>query len=510
MKGIRIAQVSGLFILLGAPIYLPLLLFINPHFFDPIPEKPSPYPEKNIVIVIRARDNAAGITRTLESVYKQDYTNYRVIFVDDNSSDGTYNLAQQIIDKHRQQWRTTLIGNKSQRGLLANLYMTVHSCKDNEIVLTLDGNDWLPHPYVLSTIENIYTNPTIWLTFGRYRLFPTGQIGPTVFPPTESINLNKRSQQLNFSHAKSFYAWLFKSIKLENLLYADYFYQIISDDAVVLAMCEMAHAHTAYAQYVTCVHNSIGPKNGTISKNTLTLELEEHIKAQKPYEPMDKPHAIDKLAKNDTAAVIVYSQDNPEQLKNMLTSLKSHVKHQTKVHVLYLASAGKRKAYGALSRQFSDMIFTAITPATINSALLLRVNKMQDNYVIVTRDTEIITHDIDTATCINAMKKTGTDIFHVAFDYNSAKEFFLNSRLPLVDCQESICAWYPCNKKNDQTISCLAMTLWKKSRLLEALKNPKINSLTALDNELSSWLLATNTLGLLFETPRIETQVRTK
>lgn len=506
MKGIQTLQLIALLVILGGPIYIPIIYIINPHLLDPIPDKPSPYPEKHMVVIIPSYNNERWVEENLSSVYRQNYTNYRVIYIDDCSSDKTFERAEQIVKKNHQEWRTALIKNDKRRGALANLYTAIHSCKDNEIVLTLDGDDWFANNYVLNIIGNIYDNPNIWLTYGQYRYFPAGQIGCGCPPSACPINPDKRMQQWAFSHLRTFYAWLFKSIKLEDLLYDGYFYAMTWDQAMMFPMCEMAHPRVAYVPYVVYMYNRINPINDDKVNRALQLKLEDYIKAQKPYRKIDKPLALDTLTEHDTAAIVIYSQDNPDQLKTMLTSLKSHIKNQTKTHVLYLASAGKRKAYLALSKQFSTMAFTAITAATINSALLLRVNKMPDNYVIIADDSGIITQDIDITQCISTMKKTATQFFHMALDYRQSDALFMNTKLPPVNRQESICAWYPSNIKQGQQISCLSMTLWNKEKLLEALKDPKINTLAALNKELTTWLTSTNTLGLMFESPRIDQQ----
>jgi hypothetical protein len=46
-----------------------------------------------------------------------------------------------------------LIRNPVRVGALENLYRCIHTCDDQEIVILLDGDDWLAHPRVLQTLN---------------------------------------------------------------------------------------------------------------------------------------------------------------------------------------------------------------------------------------------------------------------------------------------------------------------------------------------------------------------
>ena len=72
------------------------LFFLHGRFWDSGPElapaTPAEFPD--VDIIIPARDEAETITAVIASLTAQDYAgNFRVILVDDNSTDGTANLA---------------------------------------------------------------------------------------------------------------------------------------------------------------------------------------------------------------------------------------------------------------------------------------------------------------------------------------------------------------------------------------------------------------------------------
>ena len=195
------------------------------------------YPEKPIVVIIPSYKNQQWIEKNLTSVFKQQYKNYRVIYIDDCSPDRTYELAQQITAKFNQNSRTTIIHNTERKGAMANLYNAIHSCANDEIVIQLDGDDWLAHDHVLAYINCIYANPNVWLTYGQFQDFPSGRIGHlySMHFPKHIIQSNtmRTYKNLPMSHLRTCYAWLFKLIKVEDLMHESKFYTMSWDKAML-------------------------------------------------------------------------------------------------------------------------------------------------------------------------------------------------------------------------------------------------------------------------------------
>ncbi len=62
----------------------------------PPPESEIPEEAPLISVLIPARDEEANIKACLESLQKQDYPNFEILVLDDNSSDGTVNVVEKI------------------------------------------------------------------------------------------------------------------------------------------------------------------------------------------------------------------------------------------------------------------------------------------------------------------------------------------------------------------------------------------------------------------------------
>lgn len=146
---------------------------------------------KNFVIVIASYNNEEWYQYNLNSVFAQTYPHYRVIYIDDCSSDNTYNLVKKHVAEKDTYNKISLIHNAQRKGALANHYKAIQMCYDNEIIVCLDGDDWFADDYVLESLATIYNNPSIWLTYSQFCNWPTGEVGWSEDIPQEIIEKNE-------------------------------------------------------------------------------------------------------------------------------------------------------------------------------------------------------------------------------------------------------------------------------------------------------------------------------
>ena len=133
--------------------------------------------QKSFVIVICSYNNADYVTDNLTSALAQVYPKYRIIYIDDASTDDTYAQAKAIKDEFDHTNRITLIHNSSNQGAMANTFSAVHMCSNDEIVVILDGDDRLNGPNVLKRLNMYYNNPQVWMTYGQCMEVPANVKG---------------------------------------------------------------------------------------------------------------------------------------------------------------------------------------------------------------------------------------------------------------------------------------------------------------------------------------------
>lgn len=245
--------------------------------------------EKAIVVVTTSYNNIEWVERNVESILQQDYTNYRVVYVDDASRDGTADAVEEIVRRHSKKLDFHLIRNAQRIGALANIYSAIHEhCRDEEIVLSLDGDDWFYDDQVLKKIDAIYSSDEVWLTHGTLIEYPHYRLGWSIPVPDEIIKANAFRTYRCPSHLRTFYAWLFKKIKTEDLLYEGQFFKMTWDQAMMFPMCEMAGERQRFISDITYVYNIANPINDNKVDPQLQNDLEALIRSMPPYERLEK------------------------------------------------------------------------------------------------------------------------------------------------------------------------------------------------------------------------------
>lgn len=254
-------------------------------------------PNKRFVIVIPSYNNKDWYQKNLASVFNQEYENYRVIYIADGSTDGTDQLVEEYVKQTEQQDWVTLIKNSERKGPLACMCQAVFSCDKDEIVVDLDGNDWLAHEKVLSKLNKIYADPDVWMTYGQFIYYPSFKKGIASKVPNEIVNQNKfRSYGGGITHLKTFYAALFQAIEKEDFLYEGNFIQKAHDLAYSIPISEMAGDHIRFIPETLYIYNHSYPTNENKASTPLEGEMDRYIRRKAKYEPLRSlPSDLDQI-----------------------------------------------------------------------------------------------------------------------------------------------------------------------------------------------------------------------
>lgn len=297
-------------------LFLALCIWLFfPGAFQPLISKTL---EQPIVVIIPSYNNLLWYKKNISSILKQKYKNYRIIYINDCSTDGTgaavrkyirekkldYSIIEfdnkfgddieeatqylmSRINKKKQHF-FTFINNKTKCGALANLYRAIHSCSDREIIVTVDGDDFLSHENVLKELDIVYSSGDIWLTHGCMIEWPSNTVGWSIPIPEEIIKNNAFREYRCPSHLRTFRCWLFKQIKLEDLLLDGKFFPMTWDMAMMFPMCEMAGERHAFISNVNYCYNMSNPINDNKVDALLQRNLDFLIRNKPKYPRLER------------------------------------------------------------------------------------------------------------------------------------------------------------------------------------------------------------------------------
>lgn len=230
------------------------------------PIRVDPGPEPSLSVIVPSYNNVAYCERNLNSIFEQRYHSWRMVYIDDASTDGTGERVRRIIDEKGQGDRVQLVINRENRGAMANLYHAIHACPDDDIILTVDGDDWLGHEHVMATVAEQYRSARAWMTYGQFIYYPSFMHG-FCSPLPRGAFVRRRGQTglrkaaWIASHLRTFYAGLFKRIRPDDLMLDGEFARVSWDVAMMLPMLEMAQERARFVPSVLYVYNSEQPLN---------------------------------------------------------------------------------------------------------------------------------------------------------------------------------------------------------------------------------------------------------
>lgn len=243
---------------------------------------------KKFVIVIPSYNNEKWVHKNLLSVINQNYDNYRVIYIDDNSSDKTYCKAQKIITHSILSNRTIVQKNRQRFLAMHNLYHAIHSCEDDEIIVSLDGDDWFAHENVLRRLNEVYQNPDVWLTYAHNIVYP--KYNEIQSAPLDE-NLVKqegfRGHKWVTAQLRTFYAGLFKKIKKEDLLLQGKFLEAGCDLGYMFPLLEMAAGRYRFIPEVLYIYNQDHPFNDHKVHQEKLQATWRYVLSKDPYAPLE-------------------------------------------------------------------------------------------------------------------------------------------------------------------------------------------------------------------------------
>jgi len=226
------------------------------------------------------------IGKCIDSVKQQDHDNFHCYLINDLSTDNSEEIIKNKIDN-----RFTYISNKEKKYKLKNFYECVQDfCSEEDIIVELDGDDWLANKDVLKILESKYREEECWLTYGSYREFPSFRTGiySKKIPDEIFKKRDYRKSPWVTSHLKTFKSFLFKSIKEGDLMENGKFFTTASDLATMFPMLEMAGDKISFIEETLLIYNLSNDLNDHKRAPLEQKRVEKIIRSKKKYNTLKR------------------------------------------------------------------------------------------------------------------------------------------------------------------------------------------------------------------------------
>lgn len=170
------------------------------------------------IIITTCYNKGKWIEFNVNSVKQQSYENFQAYYGYDTSTDDTLTYLTKATTGDN---RFKILHNPNPGCFLNNFMYVYGYLKTNnlvapdDIIVEIDGDDWLLHCFVLQYLNQVYQDPNIWMTYGQYVHYPSGETGGHYHLHLDDlVDQHNAYRQATFpySHLKTFKAFLMDSL----------------------------------------------------------------------------------------------------------------------------------------------------------------------------------------------------------------------------------------------------------------------------------------------------------
>ncbi len=224
--------------------------------------------------------------KCIGSIMGQSIDNFKCYITDDMSTDNSVSIIKDLIDGDD---RFVLIQNTTKMYQVGNYDQVIRNNEnidDNDIIVEVDGDDWLPNSNVLKKLTEVYVDENIWIANGSFK-YSDGRKGFAA-PPNNISNI--RRETFTASHLRTWKAFLWRNIKEEDLKdETGSYWNNAGDLAFMFPMIEMAgEEHYKFMEEINYIYNEENPINehkvNLVSVNQIVVKLRN----KEPYKKLIK------------------------------------------------------------------------------------------------------------------------------------------------------------------------------------------------------------------------------
>ena len=194
--------------------------------------------EKKFVFIIPSYNNDMWINKNVTSVLDQTYSNWRMIYVNDCSTDSTEDKFHELTENYKD--KITYIKNNVKYGQAFNRYTAYNMCEDDEYCIMLDGDDWLSSKYVLSYLNNFIQHYDLDVTYGTCAQYLKGKVDDVTWIPDDYSQETRDNKSYRKDMWRAMHLRVMKAKYLKQISPLDF---IMNDNEFIICTTDMVESY---------------------------------------------------------------------------------------------------------------------------------------------------------------------------------------------------------------------------------------------------------------------------
>lgn len=164
--------------------------------------------------------------KSILSIIQQEYSNFHIVFIDDNSQDDTLKLTMELMNKRGVlASEVTFVRNSLPKHSAYNILHAAHDyCNSEDIQVIVEGDDYLVGRKVFKLLNTVYQrNKDMWIVYGASvdNQYNYGNSRPVISDSQLLTSENERVSNQFLGRLSSWRVKLLNKIPLENFKYLD-------------------------------------------------------------------------------------------------------------------------------------------------------------------------------------------------------------------------------------------------------------------------------------------------
>jgi glycosyltransferase involved in cell wall biosynthesis len=226
--------------------------------------------EQRVVVVSAFRNAENYIKNNILSVAQQNYSNYMHILINDASDDNSVNIAKATIEELPREIQTNfkLIDNARNKGAIQNQLMAIDKfCNPDDIVILLDGDDWLINNNTIFQYYNDlysqgyeFTYGSMWSVVDNIPLI--AQEYPEDVKQSKSYRDHRFNWKIPYTHLRTCLGKYFSTLDYNKFMVDNKWMKSGHDNPLFYGLIEQIAPDKIYCnQEIVCNYNDANPLN---------------------------------------------------------------------------------------------------------------------------------------------------------------------------------------------------------------------------------------------------------